>query len=1148
MLQSRASEAATSSVGVARQTGGLPMIPVRGQGGVVASSSGDGVDAVFGLGGVEGGFTVPEPSPLTVTAPLLLRTHELSWEALEHLVVALAVRADHALEARPFGRGGQAQNGIDVVAFFASESISVYQAKRYEKFAATDLRKAVHAYADGSRPFGAQRLVIVTTADVRDTRVDLELARLREQHQDLVIDLWGRQQLSDMLFALPDLVRRFFGEHTMQVFCRPLPEGVRPDSSGEADVLGLEGYLAQLSAYLSEELHELVPLILVDQDGAEQVSSAGLAAWVRPGRHVQVAGGSGTGKSHTLTHAALELARIGWLPILLRAGIYEGRLQESLEECVAPFSPNGVQGLVQTARSREMPVVLFVDAINECPAPSKERLVQQVSAWCRDTGATVVSSSQEFVRVPAVLGCIRLRTTDPGPQERAALLRSYGVGLEAEGLAKERCTAFSTAFELSLAARLTQRVPFRAGRGALLGLYVGEQLQRTSQPTAVRQVLHRWALLMDERLAGWLPLAEAQRSAAQLLAAQGVAAGVVDEALGSPMVRVQHQRVEFRHEWYAHLLTAEALVWRCVDVAELADELGRSHRRELAAWAVQLYSNPEAVRGLLRELPSSEVFIEALRGHLGQVADEVMLAEARGCLEETVEAAVTSRITFISDIRYAIEPDRAWSAYEQAVFTAVGTTARVGRLLEPLARLLRETDRAFRRGAAHATARYRDAVPALLAATLNGPVIPAGDGHLPAAVITHAARLAWPRPGHAHHQTAGAAELQQWVATLDTNDVGLTVLLCILLRKTDDAETAALAPALFCRAWASGAGHLRFAGLDLLTSIRTTADEATVAQVIELLNGLHTDEVFVSTMLVDTLHIYGQVSSPYAVDDIAEEIRLLLSAPDQPDAHARAKRIVESQFEDVIAAPFTEAIDALDPAEHRALLILAVREGDVSLFTDVFLKELMRAKDPAALPALQYWASHLDVRTPFRQDAVSCHLLGVEGCAAHLPAPPPLLEGHQSVDADAWRCYSQILFCLHRPGLSLHEQQAHCLPLWEQLNGPLLDAAVDPLHQFQYVAQFAQDISTSALARLVDAFPSQARTILHHGLSAPDRLTSLFPHPLPHDRTTTVLRLLARAGDHSSLPVLAAYRDHPTLGDTATDTIRHINNRATPRA
>ncbi|MET9462136.1 hypothetical protein ABZY05_45200 [Streptomyces canus] len=986
-------------------------------------------------------------------------------------------------------------------------------------------------------------MVIVTTADARDTKVDLELARLREHYPDLVIDLWGRQQLSDMLFAAPDLVLRFFGEHTMQVFCRPLLfQEKQADGGNVADHLELEDYSSNLSTYLCGDLHELVPLVLEDVDGREQVSTAELAAWLRPGRHVHVVGASGTGKSHTLTHAAIGLIRRGWLAILLRAGVYEGRLEDSLDECLAPFSQRDAQSLVEAAQLQQMPIVLLVDAVKECPARLQERLVQQLGSWCRRAGATVMLSSQEFVQVPAILQGARLRTVDPDLQQRTALLHSHGSEQERDGLGQDDCAAFATAFELSLAARLVQRLPLRASRAALLEAYVGEQLQFASQPTIGRQVLHHWAMLMDERLTGWLPLAEARRSAVQLLAAQGVAASTVDEVLQSPVVRARHHRVEFRHEWYAQLLVTEALMWRCSSVSELACELGRPHRRELVVWAVSLHSDPESICVLLRELPDTEAFAEALRGRLGLVADEMMVAEARRCLESAAEAMAASQVVCTTNT-YTVEPYRPWRSYEQAVFAAVGSTARDGRLLGPLAGLLRETDRAFARGATSVQGRSQHSVSDVIAAALHGPTPFVGGVRLPAAVIADAARLGWPRLEQlSRHPAAEAPVLQRWIASLDENDVGLTLLLCFILQWTDDPAAAALAPALFIRAWASGASQLKFAGLDLLTAIRTIADEALTAQITELLRQLRTDDVFVSTMVVEALHHYGQVTSPYAVDDITEEITSLLTDPDEPDAGVRAQRILESQFEDVVAAPFVEAIDALEPDAYRALLILAVREGGPTLFTDSFLKRLVRGQHPDALPALRHWASHLPVPYPFWQSAVNCHLLGIEGCAFHLPAPPPLLTDHEGNDAEAWRCYGRILFWLHRPGLEQSEREVRCAPLWEQLAGPLLNAAVDPLHQFQSVVMFARDARNSALGRLVDAFPAQARVILHHGLTAPDHLTTLFPHVLTQDRTATVLRLLAHAGDRTSLPLLTAYCNHPELGSTAAETIRRINN------
>ncbi|MFD3905369.1 hypothetical protein HXS80_02030 [Streptomyces sp. CB04723] len=1100
---------------------------------------------VLGSGDVLAGAAPAVSSPLTATAPLLLHTQELSWEALEHLVVALAVQVDHAVEARPFGRNGQAQGGVDIVAYFASGSAAVYQAKKYKRFAALDLRKAVLMYVNGGRPFGARRLVIVTTADVRDTKVDLELARLRSQHQDLVIDLWGRQQLSDMLFALPDQVRRFFGEHTMRVFCLPVPAQKEAVNARAADRQELEDYLAQLDIYLRGNLHELVPLTLTDQDSDERLSSAELAAWLKPGLHVQVVGASGTGKSHTLTHTVLGLLQAGWLAILLRASVYEGQLGDSLDECVSPFSQHDAQVLVETARQQQLPIVLLVDAVNECPSQLQERLIQQITSWCARVGATVILTSQEFVHVPAALSGARLKTAEPDPRQRTALLHSHIAGHGTDGPDEEDCVAFDTAFELSLAAQLAQCLPRGAGRAALLEAHVDIQLQRISQPTVARQVLHRWALLMDERLTGWLPIAEARRSAAQLLTTQKAAMSTVDEVLEASVLRVRHQRVEFRHEWYAQLLTAEALMWCCADTPELAVELGRPHRREVAAWAVALSSDPEAVRGLLRKLPETEVLTEALRGRLGQVADETALAEARHCLQVAAEAAATNQVV-CTDSTYTVKPTQSWSAYEHAVFHAVGTTARDGRLLEPLTRLLRETDQAFLRGTVQAARHPRNTVARLIAAVLGGPMPSAGDVRLPAAVITDAARLAWPGLGKAsRHPPAGTPVLQRLITSLDDSDVGLIVMLCYVLQRTDDPTAAALAPTLFTRAWNSGANHLRFAGLDLLTSIRTTADEATTAQIIELLHDLHPDEVFVSTMLVEALHRYGQITSPYAVSEITEEITSLLADAARPDAHTRAQRILESQFEEVIAAPYVEAIDDLAPDAYRALLVLAVREGDVTLFTDIFLKELIRDPHPDVLPALRHWASQLRVPDPFWRDAVSCHLLGIEGCAAYLSAPPSLLDGHQSTDSDAWRCYGHILFWLNRPGLDPHERDMCCALPWEQLTGPLLDAAVDPLRQFQYAAMGTPEIRTSALGRIIDAFPAQVRTVLHHGLHVPQQLTSLLPHGQPDDRAAIVMRLLARVGDRSSLPLLATYRNHPTLGSTAADTIRHINNRCT---
>ncbi|MFJ3892066.1 hypothetical protein [Streptomyces sp. NPDC090083] len=164
------------------------------------------------------------PPPLTVTAPLLLQVEQLSWESLEHLIVALACEVEGAVRSRLYGRNGQKQHGIDVVGYFVDGSLTVYQAKRWQNFTADALSDAVRMYVEGTRPFDATRFVLVTSAYTGDTAVEDRLHQLRTDYHPLEIELWGRQQLSDLLFPQRALVDRFFGRATAERFCTDRPD------------------------------------------------------------------------------------------------------------------------------------------------------------------------------------------------------------------------------------------------------------------------------------------------------------------------------------------------------------------------------------------------------------------------------------------------------------------------------------------------------------------------------------------------------------------------------------------------------------------------------------------------------------------------------------------------------------------------------------------------------------------------------------------------------------------------------------------------------------------------------------------------------------------------------------------------------------
>lgn len=157
--------------------------------------------------------------PLSDPAPLSLNINELPWKTFERLSFKIARSVEGASDIRMYGTEGQTQHGIDFVGFFEERSTTVYQAKSRQKFYKSDLDKAVKKYADGQRPFGATRLVIIVACNADDGTVVEKLDSLRKAYPDLNIELWDRTELTEILVDNPDIVKRYFGPATCDRFC-----------------------------------------------------------------------------------------------------------------------------------------------------------------------------------------------------------------------------------------------------------------------------------------------------------------------------------------------------------------------------------------------------------------------------------------------------------------------------------------------------------------------------------------------------------------------------------------------------------------------------------------------------------------------------------------------------------------------------------------------------------------------------------------------------------------------------------------------------------------------------------------------------------------------------------------------------------------
>lgn len=372
---------------------------------------------------------------------------------------------------------------------------------------------------------------------------------------------------------------------------------------------------------------------------------------------------------------------------------------------------------------------------------------------------------------------------------------------------------------------------------------------------------------------------------------------------------------------------------------------------------------------------------------------------------------------------------------------------------------------------------------------------------------------------------------------------GELLLLCLLIRHADEPATAALVPRVLALAWETRIGHVQIEALDTASHVRSAADAETTEAIIEVLDGLHSEDLLVSTTLVDTLYIYDQIESPYSSEMISTDIAEVLAHPEAPEVYERAMGLVCGQFEDVVAAPFLSAVEALSEHDRIRLNTLAVQAEHTNFFTRILLDDLLSAGDPTALPAFLRWAGRLDIRSPFVQEEIGCHLRGILGCAAHTDTPPALLTSHSGSDAEAWRGYGEIIFWLNRPGLTPEERTDLCAPLLNRLNTELVDAAVDPLQTFYWASYSYSNPGESPLLQILHAYPAETRRILTYGLTHRDRATSLMPYPISALSNDPLIALLALVGDQSTIALLEPLREDRTFGWSAVHAVRNLKAR-----
>lgn len=290
---------------------------------------------------------------LPTRTPKQLPLTELDPEAFEWLIAEIVSRQDNR-GVQFYGRRGQKQHGLDIVAREPDQRRSLYQVKRYQQLTVPRIKEAVEDYAGSPRPqghtgpprlFNPYRFVVVTSAELDsdttyvDTVTDLQDAYV----DDLEIEFWGAEAVGRKLRDATSLVTAVFGKVWAEAWCgaaslpndaaAPRPLGL---VSGPVAVLGLQSL--EDNAKASEEDPARAARLYGElADALAQGNFPGHAAHVRARQaHMAVAAGDADAAFDLLFELQLNEILRGQTSV--RSGSLEGLAPKAAQPRVAKWT------------------------------------------------------------------------------------------------------------------------------------------------------------------------------------------------------------------------------------------------------------------------------------------------------------------------------------------------------------------------------------------------------------------------------------------------------------------------------------------------------------------------------------------------------------------------------------------------------------------------------------------------------------------------------------------------------------------------------------------------------------------------------------------------------------------------------------------
>ena len=729
---------------------------------------------------------------------------------------------------------------------------------------------------------------------------------------------------------------------------------------------------------------------------------------------------------------------------------YDGDLSHLLDVSVSYLHPGSFTDLLKRCKALSKRTALIIDAFNECPHDKKDRFLQELQSLVLKEPLPVIITTQSPLQLPQHLRGETLTFADLSSNEGKAVFEAHSGNFQ--GDVASLVQPFKTPLELSLAGQCVSESMADVAqmtKADLLETYTRRVTERTGEPLKVRELFMRIAEAMADQLIYSLPLREVEQIASSISDHPSSAIDLLTSSLRSNLVEVRYNRSSFRHEQFQLYFEAEAFLRHNIESQLLPSTLARPRNRQLADFVIPMITDEPVLRNTLIALEDAETMVACLRGILGPLARSV----SRQDTEQVLHACFVNAGEF--SLRIGDRTDEhplvaslmvgegvlSLTSYERGLLSAAGPLLYEGVFLDEALSLIRRTDERIERISKEWPPEHTKLIWERLFADLY--ILQKESREVwPTSLIASACHNSW----RSQSRPEVLPKLTRILDGSENPTPGELYVGCLLLRRWKwESEPPSHLPKLLRLSWHTKLYHLRLEALQLVQGYAHTITGPLRDEIVDVLSGFETNNLFLNTQLVETSMAYDLIESPINTEGAAREIDEIIRADDTQQTREWAYSAISKQFEDVFQGAYYTAIRELSKDD----LITLYKRGSLGspsygFACDYILEELIPLRDERTLPAFERWATEIDVEPMNVQEIARVFALAQCGCAMFRTFPAQLAN----LDSDskrAWQLYGEILFWGNKATLSREDILTKCAPLWERLRNEMPFEAIDPL-------------------------------------------------------------------------------------------------------